>query len=431
MPIKRIAAGLTLLVLLSGCSGDSYLWPRAQAEKQRLTVALWDYDRTSYDRHLVEAFEQKYPSVEVQVISYSDAYYDERLESLLTSEEEVDVMFCRTMTTLGQLCDSGQALPLDGLMRQNGVQPSEYPYIEAFRQDGVQYAIPYRMDRYVLIYNCDLFDQAGLPYPDAQMTWEEYQQTALALQERLDKPDTYAAMTLPMEIQWIAAGRTQAFRYLDGDLEHLRPILELMLQMQSEDGTTPFYGDCLAQNIQQRQFETGRYGMYVGGTWYLNYLASNFKDGLFNFRWGATLQPIWEGMDASQCAVVPTSVCINSSSRKTELAWEFVRFVTGKEGARIMAEEQMMPAYMDEEIEEIYRTHFMGAALDDALLQTRTGVCGGIPSRGEQRMAGAICSGFSRILTGENSIDEEFAALKQQQAAYRADSKEAARTNAN
>ena len=40
--------------------------------------------------------------------------------------------------------------------------------------NGKTYSLPYRNDWYVLYYNKDLFDAAGVEYPSNDMTWEEY-----------------------------------------------------------------------------------------------------------------------------------------------------------------------------------------------------------------------------------------------------------------
>lgn len=65
--------------------------------------------------------------------------------------------------------------------------------------DGELYGIPYRIDHYVLLYNCDLFDKADLPYPRQQMTWEQVHALARQIQQSL-ADDEYAMMTLPMDI---------------------------------------------------------------------------------------------------------------------------------------------------------------------------------------------------------------------------------------
>ena len=53
--------------------------------------------------------------------------------------------------------------------------------VELSRVNGNLYAFPYIQSVWLLYYNKDLFDAAGLPYPTDDMTWDEFRETAKAL----------------------------------------------------------------------------------------------------------------------------------------------------------------------------------------------------------------------------------------------------------
>ena len=107
----------------------------------------------------------------------------------------------------------------------------------------------------------------------------------------------------------------------------------------------PLYSDAIAQDVQQQCFELGKYGMYIGGTWYLNYLRTDAEAGRFRFRWGAVKAPVWTAEQRNDEAVIQTEIAVCRASQQKELAWEFIRFAAGAEGARIMASEQMLPTW--------------------------------------------------------------------------------------
>lgn len=406
---KKLALLAAALCFLIGCAaGDEQAGP----EEKVLTVVLWDYDKISYDRRLTEAFEALHPDVRVRAISYPDAYYDQKMEALLAGGREVDVFLTRTIPSLKRLCDYGAAYPLDTLMETYGHDLAGAPELDAMRWDGKLYGVPYRRDQYVLVYNCDLFDQAGIAYPPASVTWEQLHGIARQLQPRLG-PDEYAMMILPMDIQWIAAGRERPMDYRAGSEEALRPIMTLLREMQ-EEGTAPKYGDCIARDIQQQCFELGNYGMYIGGSWYLNYLETDRKAGKFDFRWGVTTAPRWEQGHGGDGTVVLSGMGISRNSGEKGLAWEFIRFAAGAEGARIMAEEQMMPAYMDETIRQVYAQHFSGARLDSEVYQNRPRYQ---PySGGEDQLAGQdiVCDVFRKCMIGEITVEEALEEMRRQ-----------------
>ena len=205
-------------------------------------------------------------------------------------------------------------------------------------------------------------------------------------------------MSLPMDIQWLATGKNGGY----DNAESMRQIIGWVQQMQQER-CMPQYSTCIAQDIQQQCFELGQYGMYIGGTWYLNYLMTDYRAGRFNFRWGVTEAPAWAEDQKSSETVIQTGMGICRSSQQQELAWEFIRFAAGAEGAKIMAAEQMMPAYLDSEVEEIYRNSFYGAYLDPMVYLDRETAVGAY--RDTSREQEILCDAFRQSVTGQKDID--------------------------
>lgn len=53
--------------------------------------------------------------------------------------------------------------------------------LSAFNVDGKQYGLPGNFSNVVLVYNKDLFDQAGIDYPTADWTQDDVQTAAEAI----------------------------------------------------------------------------------------------------------------------------------------------------------------------------------------------------------------------------------------------------------
>ena len=109
---------LAALLALCGCTAQSNI--ADVSRRTMLTVVLWDYDKTSYDWKLIRAFEDSHPDVQVEVVSYPDAYYDQKMQARLLSGRQTDVFLCRTMDSLYKLYEYGIAQPLDELLAQYG-----------------------------------------------------------------------------------------------------------------------------------------------------------------------------------------------------------------------------------------------------------------------------------------------------------------------
>jgi len=68
-----------------------------------------------------------------------------------------------------------------------------------------------------------------------------------------------------------------------------------------------------------------------------------------------------------------------------------------------MAAEQMMPAYLDSEVEEIYRNSFYGAYLDPMVYLDRETAVGAY--RDTSREQEILCDAFRQSVTGQKDID--------------------------
>jgi multiple sugar transport system substrate-binding protein len=87
------------------------------------------------------------------------------------------------------------------------IQPEDfYPItIDAFTWDGVITCIPQNISSLVVYYNQDLFDAAGVAYPTADWTWDDFVKTAVALTKDTNGDgtiDQYGAGIEPHSTGW-------------------------------------------------------------------------------------------------------------------------------------------------------------------------------------------------------------------------------------
>ncbi|HOU15618.1 MAG TPA: extracellular solute-binding protein [Anaerolineae bacterium] len=136
--------------------------------KSRLMDVLWLKDDPQAQR-LLQQYYAKHPNVEVNFVTIG-IEGNETLAEIAASADVVPVY-----PGYAPLSDT-YFLDLTALMAADDTLDVEdfYPVaLEAYRHQGKQWGLPGTVDATLLFYNRDLFDAAGVPYPQAGWTWED------------------------------------------------------------------------------------------------------------------------------------------------------------------------------------------------------------------------------------------------------------------
>lgn len=152
------------------------------AENVSLKLATWDNTSNTTVSDAVAAFEKANPDIKVEIIDIPSSDYTTKLSVMLNGGSDVDAFYIKDSDTAKSLVDKGQLADLTGYIADAGIDLSVYNGLaENFAFDGKQYALPARTDFYVMYYNKDLFDAAGVAYPSNDWTWSEFEETAKKL----------------------------------------------------------------------------------------------------------------------------------------------------------------------------------------------------------------------------------------------------------
>ena len=167
--IVSLVLAITLLLSLSGCG--------ASDGKTHLTFQIWDVFQRPGMQAVCDAYTAQHPDVviEVQVTSWSE--YWTKLEAAGESNTMPDIFWMHTDQIL-YYADFGILADLTGLYDE--VDPnfwtehySQVSIGNASGSDGRMYGVPKDKDNVVLVYNMEMFDAAGVAYPDETWTWDD------------------------------------------------------------------------------------------------------------------------------------------------------------------------------------------------------------------------------------------------------------------
>jgi len=330
-----LAAVLVLLAIPGVAEGN-----------QVLTVVTWDATTTPYLIAQKEAFEASHPGVTIEYVDVASQDYAVKATTMLEGNDKSDVFMIKEIDNLINWQAQGFAAPLD----TTGYDMSGFVGTEVnYAVDGVQYAIPFRSDFWVLFYNKDLFDAAGVEYPTNDMTWDQYAELAKKMTDA-DKGiyGTHYHTWLSAVANWAVCDGVNTLA--DGNYDDLLYFYKLYQDLE-DSGACMNFADLKAAGLHySAAFANGNIAMMPMGYWYVSTLIGYIKDGTCNFNWGITAVPHLEGVAAGSSFGNLTGAMINEKSENKELAWEYISWLGGPEGAKATASVGARPAWVSEEV---------------------------------------------------------------------------------
>ncbi|AJY75131.1 extracellular solute-binding protein [Paenibacillus beijingensis] len=353
--VKRLSwTAVSLLLaasLAAGCgqSGSAPAETAASEQKDASASAsgVTEISFVSYSNYekplkkVIEAFEAGHPDVKVKLELNPFAQMMETIEIKMGSKsKDMDLLFVDSPLVMNYAV-KGYLEPLDKLLPEGAKQTWVQSAVDAASYQNQLMAAPMNNSSQVMYYNKDLFQKAGVPFPDEdkRMTWEEVRDLAKKLTQ-----DTNGD------------GQNDLFGFSFDQVGRAYQLLALSeglgAKMISEDGMVSsgytnspeavkafqFYADLfnkdkVSPKIKKEEsidyFTSGKVAMFVGA----NHNLPKLKAAGLNF--GVTLHPYFAG----QKIVTPTgawNVGISKYSANKEAAAEFIQFLTVGEGAKIM-----------------------------------------------------------------------------------------------
>ena len=395
----------------------------AEAEAITLKWAIWDKDSTPYWTALEEAYESANPNVDVELVDLGSTDYMTVLATELSGEgSDFDVVTIKDVPGYATLVQKNALESLDDYISADGVDLSLYNgATDQITVDGSLYELPFRQDTWVIFYNKDLFDAAGVDYPTNDMTWDEYDALARELTNTEFGSQVYGAHyhTWRSAVGLLGCLDGQ-HTILDGDYDFMKEYYEMVLAEQ-EDGVCRSYSDLSAEGLHySAAFSSGDVAMMNMGSWFISTMISNLASGEYDSslcgNWGMVKYPHADGVEAGSTLGTITGISVTSASTQKDAAWDFVKFVSGEDGAAVMASTGNFPAIMtDDALNTI--TSMDGFPTDDASKEAlvASNVYLEVPYADNVSEINTILDTYHQmIMTGELTVDEGIAKMNEE-----------------
>lgn len=356
-----LTATAAAVLILGGCAQQD----GAVSGKVNLTFQIWDNAQRAGMQALADAYMADHPDVNiiVQVTSWDE--YWTKLETQAEANQLPDVFWMHTNEIL-KYADYGMLADLTDLYDE--ISPNYYTdhysdisLSNAMGSDGRIYGVPKDKDSVALVYNKEMFDQAGVAYPDESWTWDTLTE---ASQTIYDKTGKYGYMA-----------------YADDQLGYWNFVYQAGGYILNEDKTKAGFTNPATQKamefyigLQKEEWcpDQNFFAQTNPGTAFMSGLGAMYLEGNWNFR--SLLENNEEMMGKWDVAVLPKcpdpasgdgrasisnglSYATGARGKKLKYAKEFLKFLGSEEGQRIQGESGVaIPAY--EGLEDVWVNAF-------------------------------------------------------------------------
>lgn len=357
--VSLVLATVLSASLATGCSGgnkesSTTSGTTSTNEKEHLVWAVWDVSSTAYYQPLLDAYKEKNPNVEIELKDLGSTDYDTALSTQLAGGDSgIDIITIKDMPGYANMVNAGQLEDLTSFIESSNIDKSAYSgVIEQITVDGKTYALPFRNDFWVIYYNKDAFDKAGVDYPTNDMTFKQYDELARKVTSGSGNDKVYGTnyhtWRSTVQLFGILDGKHSI---LDGDYGFLKDYYQIVLQEQ-KDGICQNYATLKSGNLHYSGlFENGSVAMMNMGSWFIATLINDIKNGKSSIKnWGIVKYPHPDGVEAGTTIGTITSLAVSATSNHKDTAKDFVKFVSGEEGAKILAKTGTFPAVMTEDV---------------------------------------------------------------------------------
>ena len=334
--VSLLACVLAAVMLFSACgtvtSGETPKTdePAAPApaevpgtEPENVTITYCNFNSSGGNEEtlqkMVDAFQEEYPyiTVEVETVGYND--YFTQMQTRVAGGTAPDC-YELNIENFAAYANKGLLAEISGV----DVSGLNETALNAFNVKGVQYGLPESFSNVVLIYNKDLFDQAGVAYPTADWTQDDLQAAAEAIRALGDdifgiwQPITYNEFFKVAAQYGGALLNEDKTEFTINSPENIRAAQALVDRV-------------LVSNVQPNtaqqggmgdwdMFMSGRLGMIPTGIWAFQTFTENC-----GFDWDIAVEP---GSTRKATHFFSNCVVLNPESKNREAAATWLAWLT-------------------------------------------------------------------------------------------------------
>lgn len=307
-------------------------------------------DQDVYTQRLA-LFHEANPNITVELL-YTPDNYSQRVQTMIAGGESSDII--QLAEDVHGYSDRGQLLGLNAYLEfaEVDLEARFGTLHEQYMLGGELYALPDRGGAMILYYNLDIFDAAGIDYPTADWTWDNFLAAAQALTIVDDDGEVsqYGFAAGGWWPWWMSFIYQNGGRILDEEgnptvnTPEVIEALQFYTDLMYEYGVAPDPEDYANMGFGWGQpdplFAQGGTAMKLTGIWNFASLR-NVPD----LNWD--IAPVWQNVERGTVSF-GSGLAVSADTEHPEEAFAVIEFLTSAPGQLPIVSESQDPCYFGE-----------------------------------------------------------------------------------
>lgn len=323
-----------------------------------VTIEWWNWDTSMSEQYksIIAEFEAKNPNIKINMtlIATDGGEYKTKL-SILAQQGAMPDTFTISSGDLEQWAEEGLLRDITDLVEADKTifddfSKAMFDASKAIAKTEGYVSIPFAYVSTDLFYNKDMFDAAGLEYPNENWTWDDFLAAAKALtldtngDGEIDQWGFYGAGRYAQAQSWVVSNNgklvNEETKTFDPDAKALE-ALQFVVDLVKEYKVAPQPKDMSSMRWQDI-FPNQVCAMFVDGGWLSNDFRNNIGD---KFQWGVTRVPMGPSATERQTYGWPDSYAMSPDTKHPEEAWTWLKYLAGEGITLDQFMAGKMPAY--------------------------------------------------------------------------------------
>ncbi|MDU3136094.1 MAG: sugar ABC transporter substrate-binding protein [Anaerococcus prevotii] len=331
--IKKMLFAVAAATMLTGCGGNE---SKDNADggnnngKSVVRMAMWNPDQIEVMKEIEKNYEEKNPDIDIQIEETTFKDHFTKLETQSQGKVMPDI-FTMNGPNFVKFASNGVLEPLDDHMDKLNFKKEDFPVglIDLYTYEDKLYGIPKDWDLTALFYNKEIFDEAGVEYPNEDWTWDDFVKAAEKLTNKekgiwgtAAKGMTQEGIydTIPQSGGYIISEDKQKSGYDSPEAESGVKIWTELI----EKGISPDL-QTLTDTSDKDLFKAGKIAMVYLGSWRV---PEFFGDESFKDKVDVQIMPLIKDRAAT---IHGLSYALAKDSENKDAALDFMAYLASEE----------------------------------------------------------------------------------------------------